>query len=117
MHKCNNPTLRAHAQALRKSMTAEERHLWHDYLKDLPISIRRQKVIGTYILDFYIPSYKLAIELDGAEHFSYQGHCYDDPRTKYLSDLGITVLRYSNYEIAHNFSSVCHDISRHIKTT
>ena len=77
--------------------------------------IHRQKVVGVYILDFYVPSYKLAIELDGADHFSSQGHRYDEQRTKFLNDLGITVLRYSNHDIAHRFTDVCYDISTHLK--
>ena len=49
-------------------MTAEERHLWYDFLKKLPIPVKRQKNIENYILDFYIPSAKLAIEIDGRQH-------------------------------------------------
>ncbi len=34
-------------------MTKEERHLWYDFLKGLPVGFKRQKVIGNYIVDFY----------------------------------------------------------------
>ena len=53
MNKTNNPKLKTNAQELRKNMTKEERHLWYDCLKELPITINRQKVIGNYIVDFY----------------------------------------------------------------
>ena len=44
------------SQNLRKNMTKEERHLWYDFLKTLPVTVNRQKVIGRYIADFYIAS-------------------------------------------------------------
>ena len=50
------------AQQLRKEMTPEENHLWYDFLKKLPCTVNRQKNIGNYIVDFYIPSARLVIE-------------------------------------------------------
>ena len=47
------------SQNLRKNMTKEEKHLWYDYLKRLPITVNRQKVIGEYIVDFYISKQEL----------------------------------------------------------
>ena len=49
-------------------MTPEEKHLWYDFLKKLPITVNRQKSIGNYIVDFYISSADLVIEIDGAQH-------------------------------------------------
>ena len=46
------------ARKLRRNMTKEERHLWYDFLKDLPIMVHRQKVIGSYIVDFYVAEKK-----------------------------------------------------------
>ena len=63
--KTINP-LRKNARPLRKEMTRQERHLWYDFLKNLPQTVHRQKMIGNFIVDFYIPSCKLVIELDGA---------------------------------------------------
>ena len=54
-------------------MTKEERHLWSDFLKTLPITVKRQEVIGPYISDFYIASAKLVIEIDGAQHYTAEG--------------------------------------------
>ena len=45
--------LRANARSLRKNMTKEERRLWYEFLKDLPVQVRRQHVIDCYIVDFY----------------------------------------------------------------
>ena len=69
MNKTNNSTLTGNAKTLRKNMTKEERHLWYDFLKTLPITANRQKVLGNYIVDFYIAAAKLVIELDGSQHY------------------------------------------------
>ena len=43
--------LKPHAQKLRREMTKEERKLWYDFLKSLPVTVKRQKIIGGYIAD------------------------------------------------------------------
>ena len=83
----------------QRNSTRQEGVLWHTYLKSCPINFSRQYRIDNYILDFYAPSIKLAIELDGSQHFDEQGMLYDEQRTKVLIDLGITVLRFSNLDI------------------
>ena len=91
-------------------MTKEERRLWYDFLKNLPITVKRQKIIGGYIVDFYIPSAKLVIELDGSQHYSDGGVEYDQERNAYMESLGLTVLRYPNSEVTGHFQSVCGNI-------
>ena len=115
MNNTHNPKLDANAKALRKDMTKEERHLWYDFLKTLPIMVHRQKVIGKYIVDFYVASAKAVIELDGSQHYDLVGRQVDDMRDAYLNALGITVLRYSNADINQRFSSVCEDIWNRLK--
>ena len=56
------------AQNLRKNMTKEEKHLWYDFLKKLPLTVNRQKNIGNYIVDFFIAQKRIVIEIDGAGH-------------------------------------------------
>ncbi|MFR8011687.1 MAG: endonuclease domain-containing protein [Clostridia bacterium] len=73
------------------------------------------KVFGGYIVDFYCASAQLVIELDGSQHFEAPGKIKDTERDKYLNDLGITVLRYSNSDINGNFDGVCQDIQEHIE--
>ena len=91
-------------------MTKEERHLWYDFLKDYPVKFYKQKIVGNYILDFYCEKAKLAIELDGSQHYEEQGQEYDRTRTEYLQHLGIRVLRFSNADIKQNFRGVCEAI-------
>ena len=114
MNTAKNALLTENAKTLRKSMTKQERHLWYDYLKSLPVTVNRQKVVGQYILDFYCAQAKIAIELDGSQHYDEEGKAADAIREAYLNSLGITVLRYSNSDITRNFEGVCEDILRHI---
>ena len=107
MNYSHNPTLTENAKRLRKNMTKEERHLWYDYLRNHPIRFLRQKVIDNYIVDFYCSRLKLAIELDGSQHFEPSGMKYDEERTKRLNLRGIEVIRIANNEIDQNFTGVC----------
>ena len=91
-------------------MTKEERHLWYDFMRDLPVRVHRQKVIGRYIVDFYIAEKKLVIELDGSQHYEQDAICADAERDAYMNSLGINVIRYSNLDVNQNFRAVCQDI-------
>ena len=51
----------------------EERHLWYDFLREYPIRFLRQKVIGSYVVDFYCAAAKLVVELDGSQHYEEKG--------------------------------------------
>ena len=115
MNDTYNPKLEPHAKTLRKNMTKEERHLWYDFLKPLPIMVHRQKVIGNYVVDFYLAEAKIVIELDGSQHYEVRGKQLDEVRDTYLNSLGITVLRYSNADINLRFLSVCEDIWNRLK--
>ena len=114
MNPFSNYKLTNNARKLRKSMTKEERHLWYDFLKGLPLTIHRQKVIGQYIVDFYIADAKLVIELDGSQHYENEGVEKDTERDDYLRSAGITVLRYANSDINRDFQGVCEDIWNHL---
>ena len=108
------PHLRENARSLRKNMTKQERKLWFEFLKGLPVAVKRQELIGRYIADFYIPSAKLAIELDGSQHFEDKGLAYDQTRDEFFASQGILVLRYPNNEMTRNFTGVCESILLHL---
>ena len=114
MNRFNNKKLTPNAKVLRRGMTKEERHLWYDFLKTLPVTVHRQKVIGQYIVDFYVASEKIAIELDGSLHYEDDGVKKDAERDIYLKSQGLTILRYSNADVNRNFQGVCQDILKHI---
>ena len=111
--KTHDP-LRVNALNLRKSMTPKERRLWYDFLKNLPQTVYRQKKIGNFIVDSYISSCKLVIELDGAQHTEPQDVGYDEQRTAYLQGIGCRVLRCANNAVDTNFAGVCEDILHNI---
>ncbi len=114
MNNLHNPYLTPNSKILRKNMTRQEKHLWYDFLRFLPVTIHRQKVIGNYIVDFYCASAKIVIELDGSQHYDNDGIYNDNLRDDYLNKLGITVLRYSNLDVDKNFNGVCEDIQKHL---
>ena len=103
----HNHALVSNAKNLRKNMTKQERHLWHDYLRSYPIRFQRQKIIGNYIVDFYCAKAKLVIELDGSQHFEDDAMKYDSDRTIYLEQYGLRIIRIPNNEIDSNFDGVC----------
>ena len=114
MNNLYNSKLVSNAKRLRKEMTKEERHLWYDFLKQLPVTVHRQKTIGNYIVDFYIASHQIVIELDGSQHYETEHHKKDAKRDGYLTGIGCTVLRYSNADINLRFRDVCEDILHHL---
>ena len=91
--------------------------MWYDFLKKLPIDVKRQKNVENYILDFYIPQCKLAIELDGSQHYTKQGREADAVREEALKKWGIRVLRYTNADVRVNFQGVVQDILLQIEKT
>ena len=95
-------------------MTKEERRLWYDFLKQLPVTVNRQKVIGHYIVDFYCARAKLVVEIDGSQHYEEEGAASDRERDQVLNEMGISVARYSNHDVNRNFEGVCKDIWRRI---
>ena len=74
---------------------------------------RRQFSIGYYILDFYCPEIKLAIELDGNEHYTVIGKFNDERREEYLKSLGITIIRFENKDIWCSTEHVIETIREH----
>ena len=115
MNNTYNSNLIDNAKTLRKNMTKEERHLWYDFLKQLSVTVNRQKVIGKFIVDFYIASAKIVIELDGSQHYKDDGIAKDLERDEFLANQGILVLRYTNLQIQRQFQDVCRDIRNHIR--
>ena len=110
----HNKKLVNNAQSLRKNITREEKHLWYDFLKKLPLTVNRQKNIGNYIVDFLISSKMIIIEIDGVQHTLPENEEADIKRDKELQKLGFKILRYTNKDINQNFNAVCDDILKNI---
>ena len=114
MERKHNPNLTPFAQQLRREMTKQERRLWYEFLKQLPVQVYRQRVIGPYIADFYCAAKKIVIELDGSQHYEAEGLLADQKRDAYFADNGITVLRFTNEDVNHNFRGVCEEIAKYL---
>ena len=63
---------------------------------------RRQHSVGPYVLDFYCPSERLAVELDGDDHFTLPAGTHDAERRRYLERYGIRVIRFENQRVFRN---------------
>ena len=113
--KAYNKDLVRNAQALRKNMTPEEKHLWYDFLKRLPMKAHRQYNIGNYIVDFYIPQKQLVIEVDGIQHLTEENQEKDQTRDEFLKGQGLRVLRIPNESIRKSFTDVCQIILNHVE--
>ena len=105
-----NKKLGSNTKTLRKNMTPEEKHLWYDFLKRLPLTVRRQHPIENYIVDFYIAEKKIVIEIDGRQHLLPEHKEVDEQRDTVLAAWGISVLRYSNDAVRNRFHTVTKDI-------
>lgn len=96
-------------------MTMAEKRLWYNYLRGNKINFTRQKPIDHFIVDFYCPTAKLVIEIDGDSHFSENGKIYDAERTSILKSHGLEVLRFTNQEVMKNLEDVIKKIDEKVK--
>jgi very-short-patch-repair endonuclease len=97
----NRSYLKQNRKDLRNNGTSSEATLWK-FLQKSQLEgrkFRRQHSIGNYIVDFYCPTERLVVELDGQHHFETSGQLYDEERTKYLNSLNIQVIRFENQDV------------------
>jgi len=109
-----NASLKLKAQELRRNATRQENHLWYDYLRNHPCQFRRQKQFDRYIVDFYCGSANLAIELDGAPHFTEEGKVHDRARDAHFRSIGLRVIRFTNDDVDRRFDEVCRRIDKEL---
>ncbi len=115
----NNNALLKNRKLLRNYSTPAEGVLWR-WLKNSQLEgrkFRRQHSVGRYILDFYCPAELLAVELDGATHYTLGGSNNDFERDKNLASLNITVVRIENRRVFNNIAGVLEEIKMHFKQT
>jgi very-short-patch-repair endonuclease len=100
------------SRRLRAEMTPAENVLWDALRREgIPgMRFRRQHAIGRFVLDFYCPGYRLAVEVDGGVHDDPDQAEYDTARTEALSQLGIRVVRVRNEEVMGNLPGVIEQI-------
>lgn len=109
--------LKERRRELRRNQTDAEKMLWRQVrgkqLKDKKFF--RQYSVGSYILDFYCPEIKLAVELDGGQHTDEEKKKYDNVRSEYLQQQGINVIRFWNHEVLQQLEAVLAKIVEQIE--
>ena len=108
----NQKYLEPYRKKLRKSLTPAEAFLWKQLQnrKFEGRKFRRQHSVENYILDFYCPEERLAIELDGQGHYNEIAQEKDRIRTERLNKLGIRVIRFENKMIFEFLPQVLQEI-------
>jgi very-short-patch-repair endonuclease len=106
-------TLKPFSRNLRNNMTDCEKKMWQKIRGKQILGVRfyRQKPIGPYILDFYAHAPKIAIELDGGQHYLPEQIKKDLCRDRYLASLDIKVLRFDNLSVLQNCDGVLQKIA------
>ena len=104
-------------RTLRSNMPKAEVVLW-SRLKNKGLErckFRRQYSVGKFVIDFYCPQWKLAIEVDGDSHFSERSEVCDRERQNILESFGISFLRFTNKDIYENLNEVLATIQNRIQ--
>ncbi len=110
-----NSKLESRSKELRKRLTYGEAKMWKYISKDqLSVRFRRQFPIDKYIRDFYAPSIKLAIEIDGSSHDD-KKYDYDVNRQKKLESRGTKFIRFKEFEVMNNLDNVLPSIDNLIQ--
>jgi very-short-patch-repair endonuclease len=113
----NRKNVQEKRRYLRNNMPKSEVLLWAR-LKNKQMHgerFLRQYSVDQYIIDFYCPRIKLAIEVDGDSHYTDGAQEYDKDRQNYIELLGIHFLRFMNTDICDNIDGVCQVIWEQIE--
>jgi len=116
MKKFYNPRLKSFSRQLRKKGILSEVLFWLEVKNRKLLGYRflRQRPIGNYIVDFYCPKLKLAIEIDGSSHDSPIAMERDLRKDRYLESVGIKVIRYRDSDVKNDIGSVIQGLKREI---
>jgi len=117
-HDVRRTLITNRARAMRKSMTEPEVMLWSRLRGRNPSSptFRRQHPFGSFILDFYCPAARLAIEVDGATHWDEEAQAKDEARDRWLTGQGVRVSRIPASEIYRDLTAVADGVLLQAKT-
>ena len=112
-----NRKLKPLSRGLRSRMTDAEIALWTRLRRKQLYNLQfyRQKPLANFIVDFYCPSARLVIEIDGGQHYTDEGVLSDSLRDAELSTMGLCVLRFSNLDVLGNLDGVIAEIVRYLE--
>lgn len=104
-------------RSLRNNMPPAEKLVWSK-IRNKQIEgcrFRRQYSIGAFVIDFYSPELRLALEIDGDSHFVDGAQTYDNERELFLEDQGTKILRFTNSQVYQDLDTVLEAISTKIQ--
>ncbi len=109
--------LKGFRKELRNNSTDAERKMWSVLRRNqiMGFKFTRQYSVGKFIADFYCPSLRLAVELDGSQHMQKDNITYDKNRTRFFNSKNISVLRFYDNEVLNNLEGVVERIIQEIK--
>lgn len=109
-----NQALRNRSRALRKAGVLSEVIFWKQVRAGTfwNIDFDRQRIIGSFIVDFYVKSLGLIIEIDGSSHNGKEE--YDAMREQFLINLGLDVYRISDFRVKHDLTNVMSELENYI---
>lgn len=110
-----NRKLLERSRALRKARYLSEVLFWLEVHKKkfYGIDFDRQRIIGNYIVDFYVKSFGLVIEIDGSSHIGKEE--YDYHREQYLISLGLKVYRVEDVRVKRELPKVMEELERYLE--
>jgi len=116
IHLYNDPSRKPDRRRLRKDATDAERKLWSILRNGQMAGLKffRQYSIGPYVLDFYCPEQRVAIEVDGGQHAYIRAQQCDARRDRYLRDLEIRVIRFWNNDVLRNIEAIAQKIGEEV---
>ncbi|NJM79893.1 MAG: DUF559 domain-containing protein [Flavobacterium sp.] len=109
-----NSALKDRAKALRKGYNFAEVVFWKQVRNGTfwNMDFDRQKIIGNYIVDFYIKKLGLIIEIDGESHN--EKEVYDEKRESYLLSQGTQIFKTTNYRVLHDLENIMKELENFI---
>jgi very-short-patch-repair endonuclease len=112
----NKKYMQKRRRQLRSNMTDCEKIIWK-YLRGKKLNVRflRQYSVDNYVIDFYCPELKLAIEIDGKIHEEAERMIYDKERQNHIEKYGIKFIRIKNEELLYNPKTSIQKIKFEIK--
>ncbi|MCY3865828.1 MAG: endonuclease domain-containing protein [Chloroflexi bacterium] len=108
--------IKSKALAMRQRPTRAEMMLWQ-HLRGKRMRgfrFRRQQPIGRFIVDFYCRQAQLVVEIDGPSHYSNEAVEYDEQRTGFLEELGLSVLRFGNEQVIYEIDAVLNAVGENL---
>ena len=112
----NDQSLKQLRRELRRNQTDAEKAIWTRLRNNQFFGMKffRQYSIGPYIVDFYCPTMRIAVELDGGQHNQDEKMEHDAHRSEYLKSQGIEVIRFWNNKVMVDMQSVLDELSQRV---